>query len=180
MPTEMNDAAIVRAGGACALLGVLAGFAGAAVGAVHGLGGQEIPLATGPDFLLLVQKQSGYLVRESLFLAYAVFVVGEGVGLYYLTRPARSVALWGLVAWSAGILTGIVQDRFARVGLGAAVAGGFYGIVTAAAPHFSGVQALAERAFGLVVLWDLWAAIVMLRFREGSQVEAMAQEKRAT
>lgn len=85
-------------------------MAGAVVGAVHGLGGQGIPLGNSADFLSLAQQQSGYLLREWLFLAYAIFAVGEGVGLYHLTRPARSIALWALVAWSAGILTGVVQD----------------------------------------------------------------------
>src|SRR3990172_454436 len=108
--SAMNNATIVRVGGACALLGVSAGLAGALVGAVHSLGGQEIPLRDPADFLSLVQRGPSYLVREWLFLAYAVFAVGEGVGLYYLTRPARSIALWALVAFSAGILIGIVQD----------------------------------------------------------------------
>jgi hypothetical protein len=106
----MNDATIVRTGGACALVGVSAGLAGAIVGAVYGLGGQDIPLAGSADFLSLVEKQPGYVLREWLFLAYVVFALGEGVGLYYLTRPARGLALWALVAFSAGIIVGIVQD----------------------------------------------------------------------
>ena len=77
----MNRAAIVSVGGACALLGVCAGLAGAVVGAVYGLGGQEIPLRQSADFLFLVEKQSAYYVREWLFLGYAVFVLGEGLGL---------------------------------------------------------------------------------------------------
>ena len=70
-----------------------AALAGAVVGAVHGLGGQEIPLGNSTDFLSLVEKQSGYLAREWLFLTYAVFAAGEGIGLYYLTRPAGSIAV---------------------------------------------------------------------------------------
>jgi Domain of unknown function (DUF4386) len=231
----MNNAAIIKVGGACALLGVSAGLVGSVVGAVHGLGGQEIPLGNSTDFLSLVQNGPAYLVREWLFLAYAVFAVGEGVGLYYLTRPARSIALWALVAFSAGILIGIVQDAtvvaFVRqfpadyraadattrlaleplarmmgamigvqqavanvllgvggalysvailrtgvasrwlglLGVMAAVASVFLGVVTAAAPRFGELQAFAEQLFGLVVLWDLWAGIVMLRVRESSR-----------
>src|SRR5687767_14804130 len=110
LPIAINDAPIVRAGGVCALLGVSAGLAGAVVGAVYGLGGQEIPLADNAGFLSLVEKQPGYVLREWLFLVYAIFGVGEGVGLYYLTRRAANVALWGLVAFSAGVLIAVVQD----------------------------------------------------------------------
>jgi len=230
----MNRAAIVNAGGACALAGVSAGLAGAVVGAVYGLGGQEIPLNNSTDFLSLVQKQSAYCIREWLFLVYAIFVVGEGVGLYYLTRPAGSMALWALVAFSSGILIGIVQDAavvafvrqfptdyagadtatrvalepFARTvvgivgvqqavanvllafggalyslavlrtgvasrwfglfGLVAAAATALFGFVTATAPRFSEFEPLAEQLFGFAVLWDLWAAIVMLGVRDGT------------
>ncbi len=176
-----------------------------------------------------MQRQPHYLVREWLFLAYAVFAVGQGVGLYYLTRPARRVALWALVAFSSGILVGIVQDAavvafvrqfpteygaadaatrpaleslgrtvsatigvqqavsnvllgvgvalysvavlragvastwFGLSGFVAAAAGVLFGVVTAAAPHLGEFQEVAEHAFGLVVLWDLWAAVVLLR-----------------
>jgi hypothetical protein len=226
--SESNGDAVVRVGGGCALLGVAAGLAGAVVGAVHGLGGQEIPLGTTADFASLVQRQPQYLAREWLFLAYAVFAVGEGVGLYYLTRPAGGAAVWALAAFSSGILVGIVQDAtavafvrqfpaeygaadpaarpaleslgrtvtavvgvqqavsnvllgvgvalysgailrtsaaprwFGLAGFLAAAAGIFFGVVTAAAPHLADFQVVAEPAFGLVVLWDLWAAVVML------------------
>lgn len=106
----MNNARIINIGGACALLGVSAGLAGAVVGAIYGLGGQEIPLASSTDFQSLVEKQSALYVREWLFLIYAIFVVGEGLGLYYLTRRAGSMALWALVVFSTGIFIGIVQD----------------------------------------------------------------------
>ncbi|OFW08348.1 MAG: hypothetical protein A3H96_21570 [Acidobacteria bacterium RIFCSPLOWO2_02_FULL_67_36] len=214
------------------------------VGAVHSLGGQEIPLRDPADFLSLVQRGPSYLVREWLFLAYAVFAVGEGVGLYYLTRPARSIALWALVAFSAGILIGIVQDAavvafvrqfpsdyaaadamtrraleplartvvaiidvqqavanvllgvggalysvailrtgvasrwFGLLGVPAAVASVFFGVVTAAAPRLSELQAVAEYAFGLVVLWDLGAAIVMLGFRDDARQDGHANSPR--
>ena len=227
----MNDVGIIRTGGVCALLGVAAGLAGAVVGAAHGLGGQEIPLVTSADFTTLVEKQTPYLIREWLFLVYAIFAVGEGIGLYYLTRPAKSIALWALVAFSAGILIGIAQDAvmvafvrqlptdyaaanaaahltleplarmigalvavqqsvsnvllgvggarystailrdrlasrwFGAFGMVAASASVFMGFVTAAAPHLRGLQSFAEHAFGLVVLWDLWAGVVLLRFR---------------
>ncbi len=236
----MNNAAVIKAGGVCTLLGVSAGLAGAVVGAVHGLGGQEIPVGTSADFLPLVQKQSAYLAREWLFLAYAVFVVGEGVGLYYLTRAARSIALWGLVAFSTGIFIGIVQDAaavafvhqfatdygtadaatrlaleplgrtivaiisvqqavanvllgvgvalysisilrtgvawrgFGLVGIMAAAASVFFGVVTAAAPRLEAYQVPAEHAFGLAVLWDLWAGLVMLQFREDREAAVHA------
>ena len=78
--------------------------------APSGLGGQEIPLRQSADFLFLVENQSAYYVREWLFLGYAAFVLGEGLGLYYLTRPVGSMALWAMVVFSAGILVGIVQD----------------------------------------------------------------------
>jgi hypothetical protein len=106
----MDSTSIVRVGGVCALLGVAAGLVGSAVGAVHGLGGQEIPLGNSADFLSLTHNQGSYLAREWFFLLYAIFAVGEGVGLYYLTRPAGSLALWALVAWSVAIVIGIVQD----------------------------------------------------------------------
>lgn len=228
-----SDVHIIRAGGACALLGVAAGLAGAVVGAVHGLGGQEIPLVTGNDFLTLVRRQPHYLLREWLFLLYAIFAVGEGIGLYYLTRRTNGVALWALVAFSAGILVGIVQDAtsvalvrqfptdyaradattrlalepmarmvgatiavqqsvanlllgiggalysaavlrgrtvsrwFGMLGFVAALASVLLGIVTATAPRLAALQAFAEHAFGFVVLWDLWAGLIMLRFRPG-------------
>ena len=60
--------------------------------------------------MFLVENQSASYVREWLFLGYAAFVLGEGLGLYYLTRPVGSMALWALVVFSAGILVGIVQD----------------------------------------------------------------------
>jgi hypothetical protein len=207
---------------------VSAGLAGAAVGAAHGLGGQDIPLTAGADFASLLQRQPQYLVREWLFLAYAVFGIGEGIGLYYLTRPAGSIALWALVAFSSGILVGIVQDAavvafvrqfpteyaaadattrpaqeslartvgaiigvqqavanmllgagvalycgailrtgvaskwFGLLGALAATASAFFGVVTAAAPHLDEFRLVAEHAFGLVVVWDLWAAVVLL------------------
>lgn len=47
----MDSTSIVRVGGVCALLGVAAGLVGSAVGALHGLGGQEIPLGNSADFL---------------------------------------------------------------------------------------------------------------------------------
>lgn len=106
----MSDTAVVKAGGACALAGVLCGLAGSVVGAIHGLGGQEIDVHGSDELLRLVQEQAHYLVREWLFLAYVVFAVGEGVGLYFLTRGAGSLALWAFVAYFAGALTGIVQD----------------------------------------------------------------------
>jgi hypothetical protein len=234
----MNATLAIRVGGACALLGVFAGLAGAVVGAIHGLGGQEIPLQGSTDFATLVQKQSAYLLREWLFLAYAVFVVGESVGLYYLTRSAKSLSLWGLVAFSTGILVGIVQDAalvafvrqfpidyaaadtaarptlealgrmvgaivsvqqavanvllglgvalysfavlrtgvaskwFGLVGVIAAAASVGFGIVTAAAPRLIEFQLLAEQLFGVAVLWDLWAGVVMLGARQPSQVSA--------
>ena len=227
----MGDVQVIRAGGVCALLGVSAGVAGAVVGGAHGLGGQEIPLVTSADFLTLVRQQPHYLLREWLFLAYAIFAVGEGIGLYYLTRRTNAVALWALVAFSAGILVGIVQDAtsvafvrqfpadyahadattrltleplarmvgatiavqqsvanlllgiggalysvavlrgrtasrwFGIVGLIAALASVLMGIVTAAAPRLTSLRGFAEHAFGFVVLWDLWAGFIMLRFR---------------
>lgn len=223
----MNDDAVVRAGGACTLLAVSAGLAGAVVGALHGLGGQEVPLRVGADFASFVQRQPHYLVREWLFLLYAVLAVGEGIGLYYLTRAARSIASWALVAFAAGILVGIAQDaimvafvrqfpaeyatadaqtRIALESLGrtvsavigvqqavanvllgvgvalysvavlrtgvaskwfglsgvlAASASVVFGVVTAV-PYHGPLQVAAEHAFGLVVLWDLWAGIVLL------------------
>ncbi len=204
-----------------------AGLAGAVFGAVHGLGGQDIPLRTGADFASFVQRQPHYLIREWLFLVYAVFVVGEGVGLYYLTRPARGNALWALVAFSSGILIGIAQDAtmvafvrqfpteyeaaeattrpaleslgrtvsaiisvqqavsnvllgvgvalfsvavlrtgvasmwFGLSGMVAATASVLFGVVTAAA-HHGHLQVFAEYAFGVAVLWDLWAAMVLI------------------
>ena len=84
------------------MLGVSAAFGGTAVGVAYGLGGQEIPLANGADLLALAHAQASYLIREWLFLLYAILVVAEGVGLYYLTRPAGSIALWALVAWEIG------------------------------------------------------------------------------
>jgi len=227
----MSNAGIVRTGGACALLGASAGLAGALVGAVYGLGGQEIPLGNSIDFLSLVQKQSPYYVREWLFLVYAVFVVGEGIGLYYLTRSTGSLPLWAFVAFSAGTLIGVVQDAavvafvrqfptdyaiadattrsaleplartvcaaisvqqavsnvllgvgvamysvavlrsgvasrwFGVFGVVAAGASVCFGLVTAAAPRFSEFAPLVEQTYGLAVLWDLWAAIVMLGVR---------------
>jgi len=110
MVNDLNTTRVLRVAGICALLGVLAAFWGSAVGAVHGLGGQEIPLATEADLLELAQSQSTYLIREWLFLLYAILLVAEGVGLYYLTRPAGSLAVWAFVAWTAGIFIGIVQD----------------------------------------------------------------------
>jgi len=236
----MNNEAIVKVGGACTLVGVSAGLAGAAVGAVYGLGSQEIPLGNSTEILAFIQKGPAYLVREWLFLAYAVFVVGEGVGLYYLTRQARNIALWAFVAFSTGIFIGIVQDAasvafvrqfpadyaaadaatrlaleplartvsatigvqqavanvllgvggvlysvailrtgvasksFGMLGVVAAIASIFFGVVTAAAPHFSRFESPAEHSFGFVVLWDILAAIVMLGGRNGASVPESA------
>ncbi len=223
---------VLRVAGVCALLGVLAAFCGSAVGVVHGLGGQEIPLANRADLLALAHAHTSYLIREWLFLLYAIFAVAEGVGLYYLTRPAGSLAVWALVAWTAGLFIGIVQDAAlvafvkqfptdyaaadaatrlaleplartvgaiiavqqsvanALLGIAAALYSvavlrtrvgsrvyGVFGIVAAAASllyalvigsanRFDNLQLFAEQAFGIVVLWDFWTGIVMLRFRE--------------
>ena len=226
----VDDVRVIRAGGICALLGVSAGLAGAVVGAVNGLGGQEVPLVTSTDFLTLVSQQRPYILREWLFLIYAIFAVGEGIGLYFLTRRTNVIALWALVAFSAGILIGVVQDAtsvalvrqfptdyaladatarqtlepiarmvgatiavqqsianlllgigaalysaavlrgrtasrwFGIVGFTGAAASVLFGIVTATAPRLAALQAFAEHAFGFVVLWDLWAGLIMLRF----------------
>jgi hypothetical protein len=228
---QMNNIGVIRVGGVCTLLGVAAGLAGAVVGAIHGLGGQDIPLRASADFISLTEGRAAYLVREWLFLAYAVFVVGEGIGLYYLARAAKGLALWGLVAFSVGIVVGIVQDAavvsfvhqfpidyaaadlsarptlealgrtvwttirvqqavanvllglgvvlyslavlrarvvsrgFGMVGVIAGIASVFFGVVTAV-PDLPELQEAAERIFGLVVLWDLWAGIVMFGFRK--------------
>ena len=106
----MSDAAIVKTGGACALAGVLCGLAGSVVGAIHGLGGQEIAVHSSEALMRLTQEQAPYLVREWLFLGYVVFAVGEGVGLYFLTRGAGGPALWAFVSYLVGAITGIVQD----------------------------------------------------------------------
>jgi hypothetical protein len=242
MSHQMNRASIVNVGGACALLGVCAGLAGAVVGTIYGVGGQEIPLSNSTDFHLLIEKQSALYVREWLFLVYAVFVVGEGLGLYYLTRQVGAMALWAFVVFSAGIIVGIVQDAavvafvrqfptdyaradattrlalepfartvwaiiavqqavantllgeagalnslavlrtgvasrwFGRFGLVAAAAGVVFAVVTAAAPHLHQFERFAEHLFGLVVLWDLWAAVVMLGFRDGTPVDTRSND----
>jgi hypothetical protein len=165
---------------------------------------------------------------------------GRALGLYYLTRPVGSMALWALVAFSAGILVGIVQDaavvafvgqfptdyagadtttrsalepiartfgaiigvqqavanillgfgvalyalavlrtgvasrRFGLFGLVSAAVSVLFGIVTATAPRFTDFGPLAEQLFGFVVLWDLWAAFVMLRIRQDTPLLADA------
>ena len=211
-----------------------AGLAGAVVGGIYGLGGQQIPLNDSRDFVSLVQKQSAFYVREWLFLIYAIFVVGEGLGLYYLTRQIGGMALWAFVAFTSGILVGIVQDAavvafvrqfpsdyggadaatrlalepFARTvgavigvqqavsntllgfgvalfslavlrtgvasrpfglfGLLAAAASVWFGVITATAPRFRAFEPVAEQLYGLAVIWDLWAAIVMMGVRDPS------------
>lgn len=73
----MNTTAMVKTGGVCALVGVACGLLGSAVGAVHGLGGQEIAVSDSQELFRLVREQAAYIFREWLFLAYAIFVVGE-------------------------------------------------------------------------------------------------------
>jgi len=234
-----DDISVVKVGGVCALLGACAGIIGSVVGAVYGLGGQQIPVGDGAELLRLAQLQPHYVTREWLFLAYAVFATGEGVGLYYLTRRSSNIALWALVAWFTGIVVGIVQDaivvafvhrfpadyaaanaatrvileplarnvlaivdvqqsvanvllsigvalysvsilrtRTAIIGFGlfgipAAAAGVFYALVIVSGPQLAGLQPLAEQIFGLVVLWDIWAGIVMLRARRRDAVRTV-------
>jgi hypothetical protein len=231
-----EDVGVVKVGGVCALLGACAGIIGSVVGAVCGLGGQQIPVSDGVELLRLTQLQAPYVTREWLFLAYAVFATGEGVGLYYLTRRSSNLALWALVAWLTGAVVGIVQDAmvvafvhrfpadyaaadaatrvileplarnllavvdvqqsvanlllgigvalysvaslrlraapigFAFLGIPAAAAGLFYALVIASGRQLAGLQPVAEQLFGLVVVWDLWAGIVMLRARRGDAV----------
>ena len=226
-----DDVGVVKVGGVCALLGAGAGIIGSVVGVAYGLGGQQIPVSDGVELLRLTQLQAHYATREWLFLAYAVFATGEGVGLYYLTRRSRNLALWALVAWLTGAVVGIVQDaivvafvhrfpadyaaadtatrvileplarnvlaivdvqqsvanfmlgigvalysvaslrlRAAPIGFGlfgipAAAAGVLDALVIASRRQLAGLQPLAEQLFGLVVLWDIWAGIVMLRAR---------------
>lgn len=233
--SEVNTASMVKTGGACALVGVACGLLGSAIGAVHALGGQEIAVSDSQELFRLVREQTPYVFREWLFLAYAIFVVGEGVGLYFLTRGAGSLALWALAVWFPGIIIGIVQDAtlvafvhqfptdyaaadaatratleplarmvvamvgvqqsvanvllglgvalysvavlrtrvatrwFALLGLVAAAASVFYALVTVAAPRLDDLQPLAEQVFGFAVLWDLWAGLIMLRFRADRQ-----------
>jgi hypothetical protein len=70
----------------------------------------------------------------------------------------------GVALFSVAILrTGVASKWFGLLGVLAATASVFFGVVTAAAPHLGAFQVVAEHAFGLVVLWDLWAAVVMLR-----------------
>lgn len=226
-----DDVGVIRIGGVCALLGACAGIIGSVVGAAYGLGGQQIPVGGGVDLLRLTQLQAHYVTREWLFLAYAVFATGEGVGLYYLTRRSSNFALWALVAWFTGAVVGIVQDAivvafvhrfpadyaaadaptrvlleplarnvlavvdvqqsvanlllgigvalysvaslrtrtapigFALFGITAAAAGVLYALVITSGQQLAGLQPLAEQVFGLVVVWDVWAGIVMLRAR---------------
>ena len=105
-----NEQGIFRVSGASALLGAAAAIAGAAVGAIHQLGGQNLPLGGNKELLFLAANRQPYVLRESLYLLVAIFAVGEGVGLYVLLRRAGSVVGWAIVAWMLGLCIGIVED----------------------------------------------------------------------
>ena len=72
----------------------------------------------------------------------------------------------------AVLRTGVASRWFGLFGLASAAASVLFGIVTATAPHFSDFEPLAEQLFGFVVLWDLWAAFVMLRIRKDTPLLA--------
>lgn len=229
--TEQQAVKAIRIAGGCTLLGVAAGIAGSVVSGIGGLGGQEIPLLSASDAMTLAQRRTAYVAREWLFLFYAVLAVGQGVGLYLLTRGTGQLALWAGAAFFAGIGVGIVQDAavvgfiaqfpieyvaadgavraglesqgrialamilaaqtianlllgvgvalfaaallrrrnvsaaFGVAGCVAAAAAIFYGVVVAT-PPLAEYRAAAEQVFGLVVLWDLWAGVVMIGYRE--------------
>ena len=88
--------------------------------------------------------------------ATANILLGFGVALYALTV----------------LRTGVASKSFGVFGFASAAASVLFGIVTATAPRFSDFEPLAEQLFGFVVLWDLWAAFVMLRIREATPLLA--------
>jgi hypothetical protein len=58
--------------------------------------------------------------------------------------------------------TAAAPAAFAGWGYVSAAAGIFYAAVAVAGPNGAAWHAWAERAFGLVVMWDMWAAFVLL------------------
>jgi hypothetical protein len=72
----------------------------------------------------------------------------------------------GVALYSAAVLrTRVATKWFALLGVLAAAASVFYALVTVSTPRLDGLQPIAEQVFGFVVVWDLWAGLIMLRFR---------------
>jgi hypothetical protein len=80
------------------------------------------------------------------------------------------LGLGGALYSLAVLRAGVASRWFGLFGLVAAAATLLFGFVTATAPNFSGFEPLAEQMYGFAVLWDLWAAIVMLGVRDGTPV----------
>ncbi len=99
----------LRVAGVCVLATAFCAVAGAVVSLSFGLGGQNLPVATREQLVLLAENRVPFLIREWFYLFVAVFAVGEGLGLYFLLRSSP-LAIWALVAWILGLSIGIVED----------------------------------------------------------------------
>ena len=99
----------LRCGGACAIATACCAIAGATVGILNGLGGQDLSADSLEHLAYLDSHQSAYLMREWLFLLLAVFAIGEGIGLLFFLKKSPWT-IWAFVAWTVGLSVGIVED----------------------------------------------------------------------
>ena len=100
----------MRLSGVSVLLGDMALVAGMIVSVVYGLGVEALPLTSPQGLQRLGRSAEWYTLRETLWLAYPVFVLPQGIALYALLRDRAPGLLWPLVLWCVGLTLGIGVD----------------------------------------------------------------------
>ena len=106
----------MRLSGVSVLLADMALVAGMIISGVHGLGTEALPLTSPQGLQHLGRSAEWYTLRETLWLAYPIFVLPQGIALYALLRDRAPTLLWPLVLWCVGLTLGIGVD-VATVGI---------------------------------------------------------------
>ena len=102
----------MRLSGVSVLLGDAAFVAGMVVSVMYGLGTEALPLTTPQGLQLLGRSAGVFALRETLWLAYPIFVLPQGIALYILLRDRAPSLLWPLIFWCVGLTLGIGIDIF--------------------------------------------------------------------
>jgi len=100
----------MRLSGVSVLLADMALVAGMIVSVVYGLGIEALPLTSPQGLQHLGRSAEWYTLRETLWLAYPIFVLPQGIALYSLLRDHAPGLLWPLVLWCVGLTLGIGVD----------------------------------------------------------------------
>ena len=100
----------IRLSGVSVLLADMALVAGIIVSVVYDLGNEALPLTSPQGLQHLGRSAEWYTLRETLWLAYPIFVLPQGIALYSLLRDHAPGLLWPLVLWCVGLTLGIGVD----------------------------------------------------------------------